>query len=211
MRIEKVTRDPRPVRNTGRVQFARGEHHLLQPSVDRVTVDVKVANCVERGETLVEREPIAHLRGFELSHVAKRGHIRFDILGADVADLEVDLVDGVEAKRGLGGIEVALDIGQFAAADVRLHNEPLDDGRIHRSGNQRNDGPESDGEDRQTPPTLAHVPQEQERDGDRDEDHQVECRQLRLHVGVCRALHDTTSRPRQVETLQPVVGRTHEG
>ena len=72
----------------------------------------------------------------------------------------------------------------------RLHLEALHERRVDRAGDDGDERPQADGDDRQHPAPLPDVDDEQDAAPKRDEDQQLDRRQLRVDVGVGGAVDD---------------------
>jgi len=210
VRVEQVARHPRAVGDAGRVQLARRHHHLLRTAVDLVSIDVEITHRIERRLSFVEDETIAHLERVELAHVAKWRRIRVEIRRRQRLQLKRTASDIVETHRRPRCLNVAVDVRKFACTHVGLHDEALHDGRIDATRSHGDDDPQHGGEHRQAPAALTEISEEQHRDRERHQDHELRRRQLRVHVGVGGSLHHAARRASEVVARIPVVDGAHD-
>ena len=112
----------------------------------------------------------------------------------------------VARRRDVAG-DVRLLLGRLG----RLHLEALDERGVDRAGDHRDERPEADGDHRQPPPALPDVHDQQDRGEERDEEQEVDRRQLRLHVGVAGAVDEAARREGEAVALQPVARALQQG
>ena len=90
---------------------------------------------------------------------------------------------------------------------LRRYAEALDERRVRRAEQHRDRTEHDDRDDRQRPSLPHDVREEQHGADHRGEDQEVQRRQLRVHVGVRRALHHAAMRAQEVEPPQVVAPR----
>ena len=107
-------------------------------------------------------------------------------------------------------VQVVLHIGQFPRELVGLHREALDNGRIDATDEYRRDEPDSERNRGQGPAAEPDVDEQDDRSSDRDEDQQVESRDLRVDIGVGSPEHLTAARVQELPLVEDVSGRLEE-
>ena len=119
------------------------------------------------------------------------GIVDREVRGSDVLrEREVFGRDGVEAERCARRLDVAGDVGQLLGRLGRLDLEPLDERGIRRARDDRDERPQPDRDDGENPAPPADVDDQQHGGAERDEDQQVDRRELCLGVGVSRTVDE---------------------
>ena len=184
--------------------LAPGDHEHARRAVEHVPADVHIAELVVVADPLRGQEVLRQDRRPPQPDVVLRCLVRLQVLtGHDrlVAGLwrRLDVLRN-DVERALRALDVVFDVGLLALELLRRHAEPLHERRV-RGAEQHRDGAEHDhGDDRQRPPLPPDVREEEHRADHRRDDQEVERGQLRVHVGVRRALHHATTRGQQVDS-----------
>ena len=215
VRIDEALRLPRLLGQVVAVQLPGAHHDLGLLAVDLVAVDVELVLEAEPAEVgLAPAERVVDDVGVEQADVAQRraGLGRGQRVGRDrVVGGEVP-VDDVADRVGVpGSRDVARDVRPLPAGLGRLDPEALDEPRIGRTGDDRHQRPQPDGQDRQDPPSAPDVEEEQPAAEQRDEQQQHDGGQLRLHVRVAGPSDEGPIRHGQLVALQPVPECLDEG
>ena len=203
---------PRVLREVGGVELADTEHDLSFLPVDRVPIDVEIVELVEAADPLHSLECGQHDVRVEQPHVRQR---RIIVGGSAALDVlrqrEVGRVDLVEAERGSGRLDVARDVRQLLRRLGRLDLEALDERRVGRAGDHRDERPEPDGDHGEHPTAAPDVDDQEHGGAERDEDQQIDRRELRFDVRVPRAVHEPSGREREPVPLQVVRRALEQG
>ena len=127
------------------------------------------------------------------------------------AGLERLLGDRVEAHGVAGGLDVVRDVRRLAVRLVGPDLELLDERRVAGADQQRHERPQADGDDRIAPAPPPDVDDEQPEREQRDDQQQVDGRQLGVDVGVGGAVDHAPGREVELVALEPVVGGLDQG
>ncbi len=152
VRVDEGVRVPGGARLAALVELAQRDHGVGRLAVDHVAVDVQVRELVVLAHLLELREGVADERGVQDADVGGRLGV-----GSERARLGIrhrvvrHHADVVEAVRGAGGIDVALDVGRFERLLARLHLETLHERRVDRADHERGDEQRRRAEQRQAP------------------------------------------------------------
>ncbi len=197
-----------------RLQLTCADHHLRRLAVDQVAVRVEfTAEAVELSLTLEPVEGPLDDERIEHPDVADRARVGEKVLSSDhvVHAIQLQHLDPVEAERQTGRLDVAADELGLLLGLRRLDPEVLDHRRIDVAHHQCHERPQADGKRRQHPASTPNVHDQQENGEQRDEDQEVDRRQLCIDIRVGRPVDGTTGRGREFVAGQPVVGSLHHG
>ena len=201
---------------TGRVrlQLTCADHHLRYLAVDRVAVGVELtAEAVELSLALEPVEGPLDDERIEHPDVADRARVAEKVLGGDLVVHAAHLqhLDPVEAEGQAGRLDVAADELCLLLRLRRLDTEVLDHRRIDVAHHKCHERPQADGKRRQHPASTPDVHNQQEDGEQRNEDQEVDRRQLCVDIRVGRPVDGATGRGRELVAGQPVVGGLHYG
>ena len=195
-------------RKAFRIQLPGGEQRLRPCPPGVVAVDVDVGEPVERADFLEALIGPPQDLGIPESDVANGLRVPLERLGTQLLVVrERPHRDVGEAQSGSGGGDVALDERGLPDRLGRLDPEALDEGRVCGPHDHRYEHPQPDGDSGQDPAAPANVIDQQTRGQYRNGNQQIDGRQLRLHVGVGRAVDDTPGRKRDLEPVEVIAHR----
>jgi hypothetical protein len=142
--------------------LAGRDHQHAPIAVHRVAVDVDVEELVVLTDPLQRLEVIVQHVGTPQADVRDRRGVRPHVLRRHRRTHPPGLRDDpVEAERLSRGVDVPLDVRALALELLRVHPEGLDECRIGRARNHRNEREQADGDHRQRPSTQPDVHEEQ--------------------------------------------------
>ena len=174
--------------------LARGDHQDPLLVVDRIAVHVHVVEVVVLTEPLYGLQVLLQHRRPPHADVRYRPRVVRDLFRRQRARRNVALLrlDRAEAERGVRRVDVVLDVRHLVLLFVRLDPELLHEGGVDGPQQHGDKREELDRDYRQAPLPEPDVGEEQDRADHGDDREEVERRELRLHVGVGRALDDPT-------------------
>ena len=196
VRVDEVLVDPGPrLRGqSGGVDLAGRDEHLLQHSVHGVAVGVDLRKPVVRANRLQLRvglldrawlpDPgLAHLVGGSPGCRGRHGLRRRVRLGVDVLEIE----------RSARHVYVSLDVGRLQGRFIWCDHVALHDRRPDRDQHDACRRPSPEGEGGRLPVPRPRGNEEQHRNEDAQRDHDPVRGELGVHVGVGRA-HELVAR-----------------